>query len=664
MRRPFVRRYEEERELTVMLVVDLSGSERFGTARRFKGELAVELAAVLALAAVRNNDRVGLVLFTTASSTWCGRARGGGTRSGSSATCSPPEPVGTGTRVGAAAEYVGKLLGHKAIVFVVSDFADPDLEHPLKRLALRHDVVAVTVEDPGERALPDVGLARFVDPETGQVVDVDTGDARVRAAYDAAVAEERRRASGCSGGSPSTRCRCAPTAATWSRSCASSARARPARPSGDGPAGARPDRGPSAGCRRRARRPRRAADPCRAAGAFAGSARRAADRRVGADPAAHATHTPAAPRGVTALLAPALAAALVLAPPARGARAQAPAAPAPAAAATVPRVRAGVTLTPDTVTVGDPFVVQVRVAAPAGATVEFPAGPDSAGAVDLLDPRRETIARAADGGVDVTATYRAAAWDVGALPLGLGDVVVRAAGAERRIPLGALRVAVRSVLPADSARRVPKPVREPVPDPGLWWLRLALIAALAAVAVALLAWLARRWWLARRRVVPADAAYRTAVAAFERLERLRLVEAGEGGRHVALATDIARDYLAAAPPRRRPLAHVGRAGGGARRRPRRAARAAHGAAREADLVKFAGVEIGAGRAAAGGRDARLVVDETEEAARAREAAAAAEAAARERADREARRRYEEERRRAARRDAASDAPPGRGGRAA
>ncbi len=191
MRRPFVRRYEEERELTVMLVVDLSGSERFGTARRFKGELAVELAAVLALAAVRNNDRVGLLLFTDRVEHVVRPRKGRRHALRLLRDLLAAEPAGTGTRVGAAAEHVGKLLGHKAIVFVVSDFADPDLERPLKRLALRHDVVAVTVEDPGERALPDVGLARFVDPETGAVVDVDTGDARVRAAYDTAVAAER-----------------------------------------------------------------------------------------------------------------------------------------------------------------------------------------------------------------------------------------------------------------------------------------------------------------------------------------------------------------------------------------------------------------------------------------------------------------------------------------
>jgi hypothetical protein len=312
------------------------------------------------------------------------------------------------------------------------------------------------------------------------------------------------------------------------------------------------------------------------------------------------------------------------------------------------RVQAGVTVTPDTVTVGDPFVVQVRVAAPAGATVEFPAGPDSAGPVALLDPRRDEAARGRDGGVDVTATYRVAAWDVGPLPLGLGDAVVRAGGAERRVPLGAARVVVRSVLPADSAQRVPKPVRPPVPDAGLWWLPLALLALAALALIALLAWLARRWWLARRRAVPGDLAYASAVAAFDRLHRLRLVEAGEGGRHVALASDIVRDYLAARVPaadRSLTSGELAAALAGSADVPgdRLAALLA-----AADLVKFAGVGLRPDDAAERGREARRVVDETEEAVRARLEREAADEAERARAERDARRRYEEERRRAAR----------------
>ena len=191
MRRPFVRRYEEERELTVMLVVDLSGSERFGTARRFKSELATELAAVLALAAVRNNDRVGLVLFTDRVEHVVRPRKGRRHALRLLRDLLVAEPEGRGTRVATATDFVARLLTHKAIVFLVSDLDDEGLERPLKRLALRHDVVAITVEDPGETTLPDVGLARFVDPETGDAVDVDTSDARVREAFAARVEEAR-----------------------------------------------------------------------------------------------------------------------------------------------------------------------------------------------------------------------------------------------------------------------------------------------------------------------------------------------------------------------------------------------------------------------------------------------------------------------------------------
>ena len=316
--------------------------------------------------------------------------------------------------------------------------------------------------------------------------------------------------------------------------------------------------------------------------------------------------------------------------------------------AAAPRVRSGVTVTPDTVTVGEPFVVRVRVAAPPGATVEFPAGPDSAGALALIDPKREAASAAPDGGVDVTATYRAAAWDVGTVVSGFGDVVVRAGGIERRIPLGGLRIVVRSVLPADTAQRVPKSVRPPVPDAGLWWWRLAAVAAAVLAIVALLTWLARRGWRRRRRAVPADLAYGEALAAFERLDRLRLVEAGEGGRHVALASDIARDYLAARLPvadraltSRELLVALGDDPDVRRER-------LVSLLGVTDLVKFAGVGLPAPQAAEGGREARLVVDETEQAVRARAEREAAEAAERARAEREAHRRYEEEQRRAAR----------------
>jgi uncharacterized protein (DUF58 family) len=190
MGKPYVKRYIEERELTVMLAVDLSGSERFGTRARFKSELASELAAVLAMSAIRNNDRVGAVLFTDRIEHVVPPRKGRRHALRLMRDLLVFEPVGQGTDLAAALEYTGKMLAHKAIIFVVSDFQTETLEQPLKLLAQRHDVVAVTVDDPSEEELPDIGQARFVDPETGATIDVDTSDARVRARFAETVAEE------------------------------------------------------------------------------------------------------------------------------------------------------------------------------------------------------------------------------------------------------------------------------------------------------------------------------------------------------------------------------------------------------------------------------------------------------------------------------------------
>ena len=190
MGRPFVKRYIEERELTVMLAVDLSGSERFGTRGRFKSELASELAAVLAMSAIRNNDRVGAVLFTDRIEHVVPPRKGRRHALRLMRDLLVWEPEGTKTDLPAALEFTGKMVAHKSIIFVVSDFQAPDLEHPLKLLAQRHDVIAVTVDDPSERTLPDIGLARFIDPETGDTIDIDTSDPDVRRRFGEAVEEE------------------------------------------------------------------------------------------------------------------------------------------------------------------------------------------------------------------------------------------------------------------------------------------------------------------------------------------------------------------------------------------------------------------------------------------------------------------------------------------
>lgn len=193
MQRPYVKRYIEERELTVMLAVDVSGSERFGTRRRFKSEVASELAAVLAMSAIRNNDRVGCLMFTDTIEHVVPPRKGRRHALRLIRDILAFEPKGRRTDIGGATEYLNKMLSHKAIIFLVSDFLGDKVERPLKLLAQRHDVVAVTVEDPSERHLPDIGLVRLMDPETGETLDVDTSDPRVRSQFDLQVSDDAQR---------------------------------------------------------------------------------------------------------------------------------------------------------------------------------------------------------------------------------------------------------------------------------------------------------------------------------------------------------------------------------------------------------------------------------------------------------------------------------------
>jgi uncharacterized protein (DUF58 family) len=184
MARPFVKRYIEERELTIMLAVDLSGSERFGTGARFKAEAASELATVLAMSAVRNNDRVGAVLFTDRIELVVPPRKGRRHALRVIRELLAPSPVRSGTDLTGALAYLTRLLTHRTIVFVMSDFQAAGYDRQLSVLGQRHDVIAVAVEDPSERSLPDVGLVRFTDP--------DTSAPAVRTAYARRTAEERQ----------------------------------------------------------------------------------------------------------------------------------------------------------------------------------------------------------------------------------------------------------------------------------------------------------------------------------------------------------------------------------------------------------------------------------------------------------------------------------------
>jgi uncharacterized protein (DUF58 family) len=191
MRRPYVKRYIEERELTVMLAVDLSGSERFGTRRRFKSEIASELAAVLAMSAIRNNDRVGALLFTDHVEHVLRPRKGRKHALRLIRDLLVFEPEGSGTDIAGTTDYLIKMLPHKSIIFLVSDFLSEEIERPLKLLAQRHDLVAVSVEDPSEHQLPDLGVVRLVDPETGHTISVDTSDPKVRSQFEQGTSADR-----------------------------------------------------------------------------------------------------------------------------------------------------------------------------------------------------------------------------------------------------------------------------------------------------------------------------------------------------------------------------------------------------------------------------------------------------------------------------------------
>ena len=190
MRRPYVKRYIEECELTVMLAVDLSGSERFGTRRRFKSELASELAAVLAMSAIRNNDRVGALLFTDHVEHVVRPRKGRRHALRLIRDLLVFEPTGRGTDIAGTTDYLVKMLPHKSIIFLVSDFLSENIERPLKLLAQRHDLVAVSMEDPSEQHLPDLGVVRLVDPESGHTLSVDTSDPAVRAQFEQKTTED------------------------------------------------------------------------------------------------------------------------------------------------------------------------------------------------------------------------------------------------------------------------------------------------------------------------------------------------------------------------------------------------------------------------------------------------------------------------------------------
>lgn len=191
MRKPYVKRFVEERELTVLLAIDLSASTTFGTRGRLKRRLASEVAGVLALAAIRSQDRVGLLLFTDRVERYVRPLRGRNRSMRLLHELLSYQPVGHGTDIPIALTTAARLLRVRSLVFVVSDFVSSDpLAQSLLGLSRRHDVVAVDLKDPFERTLPRAGLIEVEDAESGERRIVDLANKKTRDQFAAAGRQE------------------------------------------------------------------------------------------------------------------------------------------------------------------------------------------------------------------------------------------------------------------------------------------------------------------------------------------------------------------------------------------------------------------------------------------------------------------------------------------
>ncbi len=180
---PFTKRFEEERELTVMLAVDLSGSAFFGSRQQFKQELMTELSAVIAFSAINNQDKVGVVLFSDKVEKYIPPKKGKKHILLIIRELLNFEPTGTGSEIGVGLEYLNNIIRKRCICFVLSDFMSRNYEAPLRVVARRHDLIGVQIFDPLEKELPNVGLVRVCDAETGDFQWLDTASSNTRTKY-------------------------------------------------------------------------------------------------------------------------------------------------------------------------------------------------------------------------------------------------------------------------------------------------------------------------------------------------------------------------------------------------------------------------------------------------------------------------------------------------
>ncbi len=180
---PFVKVFEEERELTVMLLVDVSSSGNFGTAEQFKREIAAELSAVLAFSAIKNNDKVGLMIFSDKIEKFIPPRKGKKHVLRVIREILFYKPQDSSTDLNVALEYLSRIIKRKSTVFLISDFLTENFEKSLHVANRKHDIIAISVTDPREVSLPNVGLIELLDAETGESVTVDAGDPQIRNAF-------------------------------------------------------------------------------------------------------------------------------------------------------------------------------------------------------------------------------------------------------------------------------------------------------------------------------------------------------------------------------------------------------------------------------------------------------------------------------------------------
>ncbi len=186
---PYVKIFEEERELTVMLLVDVSGSNRFGTHHQFKEELVAEVAATLAFSAIQNNDKVGVILFSDRIEKFIPPKKGSSHILRIIRELITFRPSSNGTNLSQTLGYFSNVIKKRCTAFLLSDFYDDNYTDALKIASSKHDLVAIRIADERELRLPDLGLAKFYDPETDETIWIDTADSNIRRDFESRYAE-------------------------------------------------------------------------------------------------------------------------------------------------------------------------------------------------------------------------------------------------------------------------------------------------------------------------------------------------------------------------------------------------------------------------------------------------------------------------------------------